>query len=150
MLYADVEALVNPVNTVGVMGKGLALRFRNRFPANFRAYAAACASGEVQAGRVFVFQMPFPASPRWIVNLPTKRDWRADSLLGDIEAGLDDLKRVITELEIRSIAIPALGCGLGGLEWSEVEPLIVDRFSKGTVKVVLFGPQQDNPSPGAP
>ena len=97
--------------------------FKRRFPANFKAYKAACDWGEVEPGRMFVFDTD-ELMPRYIINFPTKRHWRARSRLGDIEAGLSTLVAEIEQRRIRSIALPPLGCGLGGLEWSQVKPLI--------------------------
>ncbi|GDY33042.1 type II toxin-antitoxin system antitoxin DNA ADP-ribosyl glycohydrolase DarG [Gandjariella thermophila] len=124
LLTADVDALVNTVNCVGVMGKGIALQFKRRYPENFRLYEAACERGEVQLGRMFVTDLHSISGPRYIVNFPTKGHWRARSRIADIRAGLDDLVRVILDREIRSIAVPPLGTGNGGLPWREVEPLI--------------------------
>ena len=98
LLSADVDALVNTVNTVGVMGKGIALQFKRRFPANFRAYEKACKAGEVQVGSMFVFDAGQLVRPRWIINFPTKSHWRSGSKLSDIASGLDDLVRVVREL----------------------------------------------------
>lgn len=120
LLIEDAQALVNPVNCVGVMGRGLALQFKKAYPDNFRAYAAACAVGEVQPGRMFVFDTGGPSNPRFIVNFPTKRHWRNKSRMEDIEAGLESLVTEIRRRNIQSIAIPALGSGLGGLEWGAV------------------------------
>ena len=120
LLKADAEALVNPVNTVGVMGAGLARQFRDAYPHNTAAYQAACRAGEVRTGRVLVWELGAPL----IINFPTKTHWRQPSVLGDIAEGLRDLRQVISDYEIRSIAVPALGCGLGGLDWDEVYPLI--------------------------
>src|SRR6185295_3486452 len=124
LLDADVEALVNTVNTVGVMGKGLALQFKRRFPATFTAYAAACKRGEVEIGRMLVVETKASAGPRYIVNFPTKKHWRDPSRLEYVRAGLDALVEEIRTRGIRSIAVPPLGCGNGGLAWSDVEPLI--------------------------
>lgn len=142
LLRADVEALVNAVNTVGVMGKGLALQFKQTFPGNFRAYKQACDRQEVRPGSMFVFALKEPSgTPRYIINFPTKRHWRSPSRIEDIESGLLDLVRVIQELRITSIAVPALGCGNGGLPWSEVEPLITAALGKlEGVRVQLFAP----------
>jgi O-acetyl-ADP-ribose deacetylase (regulator of RNase III) len=140
LLNADVDALVNTVNTVGVMGKGIALQFKRRYPGNFQAYERACKAGEVQLGSMFVFEAGQLVRPRWIINFPTKGHWRSSSKLEDIALGLDDLVRVISELGIRSIAIPPLGCGNGGLDWRVVEPLIGDRLSDIDVEVVMFAP----------
>ncbi len=125
ILDADVEALVNTVNCVGVMGKGIALQFKEAYPDNFRTYKAACDRGDVQPGRMLVFETDRIA-PRYIINFPTKRHWRGRSRLEDISSGLDALAREITERRIRSIAIPPLGSGLGGLPWERVRAL-VDR-----------------------
>lgn len=123
ILQADAEALVNTVNCVGVMGRGIALQFKTAYPANFKAYAAACKRGEVQPGRMFVFDTE-QLAPRWIINFPTKRHWRGKSRIDDIEAGMVALVQQIRALGIRSIAIPPLGSGLGGLEWHAVRPVI--------------------------
>ncbi|MBI4814657.1 MAG: macro domain-containing protein [Deltaproteobacteria bacterium] len=139
LLAADVDALVNPVNTVGVMGKGLALAFKGTFPECFEEYARACRDGDVRIGQMHVVRRL--VSPRFIINFPTKEHWRQPSRLGFIEAGLLDLAARVRELEIASIAIPALGCGLGGLSWADVRPRIVDSFSDlPLVRVVLFEP----------
>ena len=140
LLASDAEALVNAVNTVGVMGKGLALAFKVAYPANFRAYAAACRTGEVRTGRVFVTEPPGPG-PRWIVNFPTKQNWRDPSRLEWIAEGLDDLRAAIIERGMRSVAVPALGCGLGGLGWDVVRPLIERALSPlDGVNVRVFAP----------
>jgi len=124
LLDAEVEALVNTVNSVGVMGKGIALMFKEGFPENYKAYEAACKSGLVRPGRMFVTLVPGLIGPRWIVNFPTKKHWRNPSKLEWIEEGLRDLRSVIAEKKIRSIAIPPLGSGNGGLDWNDVRPLI--------------------------
>lgn len=129
LLTADVEALVNTVNCVGVMGKGIALQFRQAFPANFDAYAKACKAAEVQPGRMLVFDTGNMVNPRYIVNFPTKTHWKARSRLEYVAQGLDDLVEVIRERGIRSIAIPPLGCGNGGLDWAVVKPLIERAMS---------------------
>lgn len=124
LLEADVDALVNTVNTVGVMGKGIAQQFRRAYPTMFKAYEAACKRGEVELGRMHVWPTSSLSGPRYVINFPTKGHWKASSRLADIESGLDDLAKIAKELELRSIAVPPLGCGNGGLEWSAVEPLI--------------------------
>ena len=129
LLDADTQALVNPVNCVGVMGKGLALQFKQVFPQNYAAYRAACGRGEVQPGRMFVTETGAQTGPQFLINFPTKRDWRSASRLDDIETGLTALVAEVEVRDIRSLALPALGCGLGGLEWDTVRPLIVDVFS---------------------
>lgn len=139
LLAADVEALVNPVNTVGVMGKGLALQFKQAFPDVFASYASACHAGDVSIGRMHVVRRLVP--PRFIINFPTKQHWRNPSKLEFIEAGLIDLVSQIQRLAIRSIAIPPLGCGHGGLSWTAVQPLIVESLRAiPDVRVLLFEP----------
>lgn len=120
LLQAPAEALVNTVNTVGVMGKGIALMFKEAFPANFRAYEGACEEKEVRVGKMFVTETAALEGPRWIINFPTKKHWRQPSKLEWIKEGLQDLRRVILDLKIRSIALPPLGAGNGGLDWSDV------------------------------
>ncbi len=141
ILAEDAEALVNTVNCVGVMGRGIALQFKKAFPDNFRAYADACKRGEVRPGRMFVFETGQLANPRCIINFPTKRHWRGNSRIEDVEAGLQDLLAVIDEHGIRSIAVPPLGSGLGGLEWSDVRPRIEGALGGfGNLDVVVFEP----------
>lgn len=142
ILTCQTEAVVNTVNCVGVMGRGIALQFKQAFPENFKAYAAACARDEVQPGRMFVFDTGELAAPRYIINFPTKRHWRGRSRIEDIEAGLVDLVRVIRARDIRSVAIPPLGSGLGGLDWTDVRPLI-ERAMAGLsgVQITVFEPK---------
>lgn len=141
LLDADVDAVVNTVNTVGVMGKGIALMFKERFPENFSAYAAACKAGEVQVGRMFVQAGAELDGPRWIINFPTKKNWRLPTQVEWIETGLGDLKRVIRSKGIRSIALPPLGCGNGGLDWNEMRPRIEAALGDlEDVEVVVFEP----------
>ncbi len=141
LLQARTEAVVNAVNTVGVMGKGLALAFKKAYPQTFVEYAAACKRGEVKVGRMFVTAGESLDGPRWIIRFPTKQHWRSPSNLVWIRAGLDDLRRVIGELRIRSIAVPPLGCGLGGLDWGDVRPLIEAALGElADVEVELFEP----------
>jgi len=141
LLAEDVEALVNAVNCVGVMGRGIALQFKKRFPENFRAYAKACDQGEVRPGRMFVFETRRLTNPRYIINFPTKRHWRAGSRIDDIEAGLGDLSRSIRECGVSSIALPPLGCGLGGLDWGAVRGRIEEALGAiEGVRVVVFEP----------
>lgn len=132
----QVDAIVNPVNTVGVMGAGLALQFKRKYPANFLAYQRACASGTLLLGTVHVWQVGHvrplsqvgPAHLRYVINFPTKAHWRDASRLVDIEAGLVALVMQVRELQLKSVAIPQLGCGLGGLNWSDVRPRIERAF----------------------
>lgn len=142
LLTTEAEALVNTVNTVGVMGKGIALQFKRAYPVNYAAYRAACAAGEIRLGKVFVFDSARLGPRRYVINFPTKGHWRADSKLSDIQTGLADLVRVLREREIGSVAIPALGCGNGGLAWKDVRPLIERAFaSLPDVHVLLFPPE---------
>jgi O-acetyl-ADP-ribose deacetylase (regulator of RNase III) len=124
LLEARAEALVNTVNTIGIMGKGIALMFKERFPENFDAYESACEAEQVEVGRMFVTPGMELGGPRWIINFPTKKHWRSPSKLEWIEAGLKDLRAVIVKNGIRSIAIPPLGCGDGGLDWPVVRGMI--------------------------
>ena len=124
ILQADAEALVNTVNCVGIMGRGIALQFKNDFPENFKAYAVACAQEEVRPGKMFVYETRKLGNPKFIINFPTKRHWRGKSRLEDIDAGLVALAEEIRARGIRSIAIPPLGSGLGGLNWADVRPRI--------------------------
>ena len=141
ILKSDADALVNTVNCVGIMGRGIALQFKNAFPANFKAYEAACAREQVQPGRMFVFETRTLTNPKFIINFPTKRHWRGKSRMEDIDSGLAALVREISDRGIRSIAIPPLGSGLGGLEWSAVRQRIVAALD-GTsdLRVVIFEP----------
>lgn len=141
ILCANVEALVNTVNCVGVMGRGIALQFKKAFPQNFKAYAAACKREEVQPGRVFVFKTGQLTYPYYIINFPTKRHWRGASRIQDIDSGLQALVEAIGQYEIRSIAIPPLGSGLGGLDWSKVKPRIEAALQSLTdVRIVIYEP----------
>jgi O-acetyl-ADP-ribose deacetylase (regulator of RNase III) len=140
ILREDVEALVNTVNCVGVMGRGIALQFKKAYPGNFKLYAAACKREEVQPGKMFIYETGTLTNPRFIINFPTKRHWRGKSRMQDIESGLVALKEEISERKIRSIAIPPLGSGLGGLDWPEVRSRIGNALSSlEGVDVVIFG-----------
>ncbi|MBN9421881.1 MAG: Appr-1-p processing protein [Candidatus Accumulibacter sp. 66-26] len=142
ILHADAEALVNTVNCVGVMGRGIALQFKNAYLKNFMAYEAACQRQEVQPGRMFVYATGELANPRFIINFPTKRHWRGNSRMEDIESGLVDLVEVIRRNNIQSIAIPPLGSGLGGLEWDDVRPRIEQALAVlPQVQVLLYEPK---------
>jgi O-acetyl-ADP-ribose deacetylase (regulator of RNase III) len=141
LLMANAETLVNTVNCVGYMGKGVALQFKKAFPENFTEYQKACRAGLVQPGRMFVSETGSILGPRYIVNFPTKRHWRGKSRYEDIEAGLRALVSEVKRLAIRSIALPPLGCGLGGLNWKKVRPMIEGAFNEvPDVHVMLFEP----------
>ena len=141
LLDSDADALVNAVNTVGVMGKGIALMFKKAFPENYRAYKAACARGEVRTGRMFVTERA--SSPHWIINFPTKEHFRDPSRLDWIHSGLADLRQLLLAHPIPSLALPRLGCGLGGLHWAEVKPLIEEALGDLEVEVQLYEPREE-------
>lgn len=149
LLAADAQALVNTVNTVGVMGKGIALQFKRAFPANYTVYRAACERGEVMLGAMFVHDRAVAGRHRYIINFPTKGHWRSSSRLVDIETGLADLVRVVAELGISSVAVPALGCGNGGLEWRDVRPLIESAFADLPDVTVTVFPPHGAPDPAS-
>ena len=141
ILTADVEALVNPVNCVGIMGAGLALQFKQSFPGNFNAYAIACKNKEVYLGSVFVFETKQMANLHYIINFPTKNHWRDKSKIEDIEARLITLVAVIRQYNISSIAIPPLGCGLGGLSWAQVKRRIITAMVPlADTQVIIYEP----------
>ncbi|MCC6192900.1 MAG: macro domain-containing protein [Burkholderiales bacterium] len=140
LLEARAEALVNTVNTVGVMGKGIALMFKERFPENYRRYAVACKAREVSTGRMFVTEVSELDGPRWIVNFPTKQHWKGDSRVEWITEGLRDLRRFLIENHVKSIAIPPRGAGNGGLDWSEVRPHIEAALGDLDTDIQVFEP----------
>jgi O-acetyl-ADP-ribose deacetylase (regulator of RNase III) len=142
LVTADVDALVNAVNCEGVMGKGIALQFKQAWPAMFVEYQTLARAGQVQPGAMQVHHTGSLLGPRFIINFPTKRHWKHPSRLDDIHSGLAALTETVRDLDIRSIALPALGCGNGGLHWGDVRPLIeatVHGWS-GDVRVVVFEP----------
>jgi len=142
ILEAEAEALVNTVNTQGIMGKGIALQFKLAFPANFKAYQSACRSGLVKLGKMLVFDRGLLESPRFIINFPTKEHWKEKTKIDSINQGLQDLIQVIKERNIHTIAMPPLGCGLGGLDWNIVKPLIIEGLSSiRDVGIYIFSPQ---------
>ena len=142
LLEAKAEALVNTVNCVGHMGKGIALQFKKAFPENFKSYARACRAKEIRPGKMFVFETASMWNPKYIINFPTKRHWRGKSRLEDIGAGLQDLVEKVRKRGILSVAVPPLGCGLGGLSWGVVRPLIEQAFALlPGVQVLLFEPR---------
>ena len=148
----DVEALVNSVNCVGIMGRGIALQFKKAFPENFKAYAEACKRTEVQPGRMFVFETGELANPHYIINFPTKRHWRGKSRMEDIESGIEALASEVKERNIRSIALPPLGSDLGGLNWADVRSRIAKALQGlEDVAVIVFeagsAPADGRPNP---
>lgn len=141
----NTEAITNTVNCVGVMGKGLALAFKNKYPGNFKFYKDMCMANKVRPGEVLIY--PFTLNiidgnnPKYIVNFPTKRHWKDNSILQDIEDGLKDLKNKIIEMKIESIAIPPLGCGLGGLNWNIVKEKIINELNDlDEVEIIICEP----------
>jgi O-acetyl-ADP-ribose deacetylase (regulator of RNase III) len=141
ILKADAEALINTVNCVGVMGRGIALQFKNAFPENFKAYYTACKNKKVLPGQMFVFKTGRLVNPRFIINFPTKRHWRGNSKIEDIDSGLSALVETIQQNKIHSIAIPPLGSGLGGLNWSDVKLRIEQAIKPLTdVRIIIYEP----------
>ena len=141
LLEAEAEALVNTVNCVGVMGKGIALQFKQAFPENYEKYRLACAHHEVQPGRMFVHGTGNLMGTRFIINFPTKQHWKGKSKIADVDSGLDALVEVIRTRRIKSIAVPPLGCGNGGLNWKLVRPLIERKLSPlADVEVLVYEP----------
>jgi len=142
LLRADVEALVNTVNCKGYMGKGIALQFKQAFPENFKAYEKVCRAQELHPGTMLVFRTSMLGNPKFIINFPTKRHWRGKARIDDIRAGLSALLHEVQRLGVGSIGVPPLGCGLGGLDWSEVRPMIEEAFRPTPeVHVLLFEPR---------
>ncbi|RMG31027.1 MAG: phosphatase [Bacteroidetes bacterium] len=140
LLHADAEALVNTVNTVGVMGKGIALQFKENFPQNYKAYKEAVKRREVEIGKMFVWERQGAERPHYIINFPTKTHWRFPSQLSYITDGLKDLRQVILDKGIQSVAIPPLGCGNGGLDWQVVKPLILEALKDLPAKLIIYEP----------
>ena len=141
LVEASADALVNTVNEVGVMGKGIALQFRDAFPESAREYMEAAREGRVTVGKVLVTKNPSLLKPHWIFHFPTKRHWRQPSELAWIRDGLKDLARILASKRIQSIALPPLGCGNGGLEWSQVKREIEGALSGLThVDIIVFEP----------
>src|SRR5260370_17643078 len=141
LLQAPTEALVNTVNEVGIMGKGIALMFREAVAENAKAYMEACEAKKVPVGHMFVTQNKGLVQPRWIINFPTKKHWRGDSQIEWIHDGLQDLLRVIRQKKIHSIALPPLGCGNGGLDWLVVRQEIEAALGElEAVAILVYTP----------
>ncbi|MDR1604457.1 MAG: macro domain-containing protein [Gracilibacteraceae bacterium] len=135
------EAVVNTINCVGVMGRGIALQFKKQYPDNFKAYELACKRGEVVPGRMFIFELTSLVNPKYIINFPTKRHWRGASRIEDIQDGLADLVEVVNERHIASLAVPPLGAGLGGLDWKLVKSKIEAALAPlADVDIEVFEP----------
>lgn len=145
IFMADAEALVNTVNCVGVMGRGIALQFRKAFPRNYDAYKAVCDRKELRPGMVLTHELHQLHNPQFVINFPTKRHWKGKSLIEDIASGLEALVDEICRRNIRSIAVPPLGCGLGGLDWAEVRPMIERAFADlPDVRVLMYEPKNNH------
>lgn len=140
VLESSADALINTVNIVGVMGKGVALQFKKAYPDNFKAYVEACKSGEIAIGKLFVTEDVSVNGHRYIINFPTKTTWRKPSEYSYISAGLDDLVRVLSEKNIKSVAMPPLGAGNGGLHWEKVKGIIEDKMSLIDVDIDVYEP----------
>lgn len=140
LLQSDAQALVNTVNTVGVMGKGIALQFKTQFPKNYKVYKEACKQGEVKIGEVLVVEDGDLMRKKYIINFPTKEHWKAPSRIEYIEKGLSALKSALVEYNIHSVALPPLGCGNGGLDWNVVKPMIAEALSDLDVQVYVYEP----------
>jgi len=141
ILKADLEALVNTVNCVGVMGRGIALQFSKAFPENFKIYKSACDKKQLHSGMMLTFDLGRLQNPRYVINFPTKRHWKGKSKIEDIESGLQALVEEVRKLKIHSIAVPPLGCGLGGLDWKQVQPMIEKAFDAlPQVQVFIYEP----------
>lgn len=140
ILDAPAEALVNTVNTVGVMGKGIALQFKNTFPENYKVYIDAVKEKKIQLGKVQVVRVNDVKGVKYVINFPTKAHWRYPSRITWIKSGLEDLRNQITHYDIKSIAVPPLGCGNGGLDWSEVRSIIEDSLKDLPTEVMIYEP----------
>lgn len=147
MFNEDAEAIINTVNCVGVMGRGIALQFKKLYPDNFKEYQKACKLGYVKPGRMFIYANSRLVNPKYIINFPTKRHWKGKSSINDIREGLLALREDIEKLSIKSIVIPPLGCGLGGLNWIEVKSLI-DEILGGinNIEIIVFEPNNEDHS----
>lgn len=147
LLEADVDALINTVNCVGVMGKGIALQFKQAFPTNFKIYEKACKLNQVETGKMLTVSLDSIFNPKFIINFPTKKHWKEKSKLNYIESGLIDLIKTIEDYNIKSIAIPPLGCGNGGLDWNDVKPLIEQAANKLPDVLFVIYPPKGSPEP---
>jgi O-acetyl-ADP-ribose deacetylase (regulator of RNase III) len=141
ILDSSAQALVNTVNTMGVMGKGIALQFKKQFPNNYRIYKEVCEQNALQVGQLLILEEDSMFSgKKVIINFPTKTNWRLPSEYEYIEAGLKELKKVVLKRNIESIAIPPLGAGNGGLEWQKVKKMIIDTLSDLDCETYLYEP----------
>jgi len=144
ILASNAQALINTVNTVGIMGKGLALQFKDAYPSNFTAYQKACKQGDIAIGKLFVtIDQNLKSGEKIIINFPTKKDWRNPSEYIFIEQGLDDLVKIIKKQNIKSVAIPPLGAGLGGLKWEKVKKIIEQKLTNLDVEIIVYEPNNN-------
>ena len=143
ILESETDALVNTVNTVGIMGKGIALQFKKAFPENFKKYSKACKNGEIDIGQLFVTKENTIHGEKIIINFPTKKDWRKPSEYEYIEKGLDDLIRIINEYKIKSVALPPLGAGSGGLIWEKVKKIIEQKLADLDIDIYVYEPTKE-------
>lgn len=144
LLEADTEAQVNCVNCVGVMGGGIALQFRTKYPAMNDVYKRKCDDGDIEPGKMFIWLPHRNKRPVFIINFPTKRHWKNPSLLRDVSLGLDALAREIRARSIGSVALPKLGCGCGGLDWEHVRPLIEQKLGQLDCDVQIYLRESDS------
>lgn len=140
ILQSDSMAIVNTVNCVGVMGKGLALQFKKEHPQNFIEYKEVCERKELVPGKIFVYHTKALLGTQYILNFPTKRHWKDKSQIDDIAIGLKNMIGVLNNYNISSVSVPALGCGLGGLDWGDVKKLILDTFNNSNITIVVYEP----------
>jgi len=143
ILDAETDVLVNTVNSVGVMGKGIALQFKKQFPENYSAYKRAVDKGDLKPGKVFISSVNSTGKVQYIANFATKDHWRQPSRIEWINSGLEDLRKQLKNLPVDSVAIPPLGCGHGGLKWDEVRPLLEDAFKNFDMHVFVFEPSEN-------
>ncbi|WP_291722272.1 macro domain-containing protein [Bernardetia sp.] len=142
ILESNAEVIINPVNMVGVMGKGLALQFKQKFPYNYKVYKEACQNKTIDVGKLLLVDESSLERKKFIINFPTKKHWRSASKIEYVEEGLKDLVKIINENNFGSIAIPALGCGLGGLDWEDVK-LLLEKYLKEleNIEIIVFEPK---------
>ena len=149
ILQTTAQALVNPVNCAGVMGKGLARQVKQAHPENFQAYQRACRAGKLRPGTILAHRVQAqdpPSELRYILNLPTKRHWKDPSRLEDVRAGIAALVRSAARLELQSVAVPALGAGLGGLDWNLVHQELLQQLQPlDWLQVQVYPPQNQPP-----
>src|SRR4030042_4047217 len=143
ILKSKAQTIVNTVNCVGIMGKGIALEFKNRFPDMFKDYVKRCERKEVRLGEPYLYKTRF--GPQ-IVNFPTKEHWKSVSKISDVEKGLNYLVKHYKQWGITSIAIPPLGCGNGQLEWNVVGTLIYKLVKQMDIPIEIYAPYGTNPA----